>query len=299
MVKDNTAPAIHVSLRFRRLAVSYLRHVHAPAAHFSASVSTIAGLACWLSATLVADATGVGGFDVPALAASAAPCGGMGDEQGWTDLLAEGLSAWKTPRGDWLEVAEVELDPQSPRKFVTRAGTGVFFNGKAGKNLFTKQKYADVELHLEFNLPKGSNSGVKFHGHYEVQLYDSFGKKEVTGEDCGGIYPRAEAKPRYHHIDRGIPPRVNACKPPGQWQTLEVVFQAPRFDAAGKKVKNARIARAVLNSQLIHENQELLTPTGDRWQNAEMAEGPLMLQADHGPVAFRNARLRPVRSDAQ
>jgi hypothetical protein len=55
----------------------------------------------------------------------------------------------------------------------------------------------------------------------------------------------------------------------------------------------------VLNSQLIHANQELLTPTGDRWQNAEMAEGPLMLQADHGPVAFRNARPRPVRSDAQ
>jgi len=78
------------------------------------------------------------------------------------------------------------------------------------------------------------------------------------------------------------------------WQTLDIVFQAPRFDAAGKKTANARIVRAVLNGQVIHENQELLTPTGDRWKNPEMAEGPIMLQGDHGPIAFRNVRVRPV-----
>jgi Domain of Unknown Function (DUF1080) len=217
-----------------------------------------------------------------------------GDDKGWIDLFAKDFAAFKAPYGEWLAVGAVQLDPQNPRKFVTEAGTGVHVNGKAGKNLYTRQKFADVELHLEFNLPKGSNSGVKFHGHYEIQLYDSFGKKEVSGEDCGGIYPRAEAKPKYHHIDKGIAPKVNASKPPGQWQTLEVVFLAPRFDATGKKMRNARIARARLNGQLIHENQELLTPTGDRWQDAEMAEGPLMLQADHGPVAFRNVRLRPM-----
>src|SRR5205085_1329042 len=135
---------------------------------------------------------------------------------------------------------------------------GVWFNGNnKAKNLYTKQKFADVEVHLEFNLSKGSNSGVKFHGHYEIQLQDSFGKKELTGEDCGGIYPRAEAKPKYHHLDKGIAPKVNACKPHGQWQTLEVTFRAPRFDAAGKKVQNARIVRAVLNGQVIHTEQEL------------------------------------------
>ena len=219
-----------------------------------------------------------------------------GDDKDWIDLFAHDLGAFKTPRGDWLDVGDVRLDPHNPRKFVTEPGKGVHFtNGKAaGKNLYTKQKLGDVELHLEFNLPQGSNSGVKFHGHYEIQLCDSFGKKEVSGEDCGGIYPRADAKPRYHHIDKGVPPKVNACKPPGEWQTLDVVFIAPRFDPAGKKVQNARIARAVLNGQVIHENQELLTPTGDRWKNAEMAEGPLMLQGDHGPVAFRNARVRPL-----
>lgn len=220
--------------------------------------------------------------------------GSAGDDKGWIDLFANGLDAFKAPAGDWLDVGDVRLDPKNPRKFVTASGKGVYVNAKGSKNLYTKKKFGDVELHLEFNLPKSSNSGVKFHGHYEIQLCDSFGKKEVSGEDCGGIYPRAEAQPRYHHIDKGIPPRVNACKAPGQWQTLEVVFVAPRFDASGKKMQNARIARAVLNGQLIHENQELLTPTGDRWKNAEMAEGPLMLQADHGPVAFRNVRVRPM-----
>ena len=208
------------------------------------------------------------------------------------------MDAWKAPHGEWLEAGAVELDPQNPRKFVIRDGDGVHVNGSKGRtaNLYTKQRLGDVELHLEFNLPRDSNSGVKFHGHYEIQLCDSFGKKEVSGDDCGGIYPRAEVvKGKYRHIDKGVPPKVNACKPAGQWQTLDVVFLAPRFDAAGKKVKHARIVRAVLNGQLIHEDQDLLTPTGDRWQNAEMAEGPLMLQADHGLVAFRNVRIRPVK----
>jgi hypothetical protein len=225
---------------------------------------------------------------------AAAASGQSSDAKGWTDLFADGLEAWKTPRGDWHSAGDVGLDPQNPRKLVAQDGKGVWLSSGKSKNLYTKDRFADVELHLEFNLPKGSNSGVKFHGHYEIQLYDSFGKTELTGEDCGGIYPRAELRPKYTYLDKGIPPKVNACKPAGEWQTLEVVFQAPRFDANGKKVKNARIAKAILNGQVIHEDQELLTPTGDRWKSAEMFEGPLMLQADHGPVAFRNLRVKAV-----
>jgi hypothetical protein len=155
-------------------------------------------------------------------------------------------------------------------------------------------QFGDIELHLEFLIPKGANSGVKFHGHYEIQIYDSFGKKkQLTGEDCGGIYPRAESRPFYQHIDKGIPPRVNAARAPGQWQTLEAIFVAPRFDESGKKVANARLLKVLLNGQLIHDNVELQWPTGDRWKNKEFARGPLMLQGDHGPVAFRNVRVRP------
>ena len=213
------------------------------------------------------------------------------------DMLAYNLAAWKTPYGEWKEVGGVELDAKNIKKLLPKDGKGVWYNGPKGRaaNLFSKQKFADVELHIEFNVPKGSNSGIKFHGHYEIQILDSFGKKEVSGEDCGGIYPRAVLNPRYTHIDKGIAPKVNACKAPGEWQTLDVVFLAPQFDKDGKKIKNAMIAKAVLNGQIIHDKQELLTPTGDRWKNAEMREGPMMIQADHGPVAFRNMTVKVLK----
>ena len=232
------------------------------------------------------------------LCCACASAAALGQESAPLELLGNDLSAWKEPHGDWRQVGGVELDPKDPRKFIATEGKGVWYNGPKGnaRNLFSKQKFADVEVHLEFNVPKRSNSGIKFHGHYEIQILDSFGKKELTGDDCGGISPRAELKPKYHHIDKGIAPKVNACKAPGEWQTLDVVFLAPRFDKDGKKVKNAMVAKAVLNGQVIHEKQELLTPTGDRWKNPEMFEGPLMLQADHGPVAFRNLRVRVIEA---
>ena len=97
------------------------------------------------------------------------------------------------------------------------------------------------------------------------------------------------AEPGMSALNLAIP---NACKPAGQWQTFDIVFLAPRFDKDGKKTANARLPKVLLNGVLIHDNVELLTPTGDRWRGPEMAEGPLMLQADHGPVAFRNLKIR-------
>lgn len=212
----------------------------------------------------------------------------------WQALLAKDLAAFRTPHGQWQPVADVVLDPANPRKLAGKEGTGAWWNGPKGRtnNLYTKQKFGDLEISLEFMMSKGSNSGIKFHGHYEIQICDSFGKKQVGGEDCGGIYPRAVLNPRYTHIDKGIAPKVNACKAPGDWQSLQAHFQAPRFDQDGKKIANARIVLAKLNGQVIHENQELQTPTGDRWKGPEMAEGPLMIQADHGPVGFRNVQVR-------
>ncbi len=230
---------------------------------------------------------------------SFAVVGALGAQtSGRLELFADKLPAWKEPHGDWREVAGVELDPKNPRKFVAKEGRGAWYNGPKGnaKNLFSKEKFADVEIHLEFNIPKGSNSGIKFHGHYEIQILDSFGKKELTGEDCGGVYPRADViKGRYTHLDKGIAPKVNACKAPGEWQTLDVTFLSPRFDKDGKKIKNTMIEKAMLNGQMIHEKQELLTPTGDRWKNPEMVEGVLMFQADHGPVAVRNMSVRAIK----
>jgi hypothetical protein len=215
-------------------------------------------------------------------------------EDAWLPLMAKDLAAFKAPHGQWQQVAEVTLDPMNPRKLSAKDGQGAWYNGLKGRtsNLYTKQKYGDLEISLEFMMSKGSNSGIKFHGHYEIQICDSFGKKEVGGEDCGGIYPRAEAEPRYHHIDKGIAPKTNACKAPGEWQTLHAIFLAPRFNDKAKKIANAKLTRVTLNGQVIHQNQELLTPTGDRWKGPELAEGPFMIQADHGPVAYRNVKVR-------
>jgi 3-keto-disaccharide hydrolase len=213
-------------------------------------------------------------------------------------LFAKGLDAFKTPHGEWKEAESVTLDAANPRRLAFKEGCGIWVNGAKGRtaNLYTKDKHGDLAVHLEFLMAKGSNSGIKFHGHYEIQLADSFGKKDVTASDCGGVYPRAEATPAYHHIDKGIPPMSNACKAPGEWQSLDIVFRAPRFDDQKKKTAHARLEKVTLNGVVIHDNVELLTPTGDRWRGPEMSEGPLMLQADHGPVAFRNLSVQmPAR----
>ncbi len=230
-------------------------------------------------------------FSAMALLLLLAPTQAQG--KGWIDLMS--LEAWKKPSDKWISAADATLHPDNPRLLVAKPGKGIFLNGLKGNanNLLSQQVFGDLEVHVEFLISKGSNSGVKFHGHYEIQINDSWGKKELTGDDCGGVYPRAEIKPRYHAIDKGIAPRVNACRPPGEWQTLEVIFLAPRFDAAGTKTAHARLVKALLNGQLIHDNVELKTPTGDRWKNQEFPVGPLFLQADHGPVAFRNVRVRP------
>jgi hypothetical protein len=207
------------------------------------------------------------------------------------------LEAWKPPHGDWDIGGDAILDNDNPRKLVAKPGKGVIVQTGKAKNLLSKDSFGDIELHLEFMVPKGSNSGVKFHGHYEIQIHDSWGVNNPTASHCGGVYPRAEAKPKYHHIDKGIPPLVNACKKPGEWQTLDVIFLAPRFDAKGGKIANARLVKVLLNGTLIHDNVELKTPTGDRWKNNEFATGPLYLQADHGGVAFRELRIRPYTTD--
>jgi hypothetical protein len=219
------------------------------------------------------------------------------DEPGWIDLMrSSSLDAWKPPTGAWTFVGDVHLDPENPRKLAPEPGTGVLYNGPTGKtnNLVTKEAYGDLEAHVEFLIPKGSNSGVKFEGLYEIQILDTAGKEALKGSDSGGIYPRAEAKPKYHYLDEGHPPRINAALPAGRWQTLDATFRAPRFDETGKKVANARFVRVALNGKVIHEDVEADTPTGSAWVKKEPPTGPFLLQADHGPVAFRNVRIRPL-----
>lgn len=231
-----------------------------------------------------------------------APCGAVAEDRPWTELSGDrGLAAWRQPTGDWQTAGAVEVDGRRPTRLAIHPGRGVLVNGAAGKtnDLLSREEFGDVEVHAEFLIPKGSNSGVKLQGLYEIQILDSFGVRRPKGSDCGGIYPRAELTPRYHHIDDGVPPRVNAARPAGQWQSLDIVFQAPRFGADGKKTANARFVRVVLNDRVIHENVEVATPTGHAWRLKEVARGPLLLQGDHGAVAFRNVRVRSYRPKSE
>ena len=209
-----------------------------------------------------------------------------------------GLDAWKAPVEGWLAVGSVGLDPKDPKKLAAEEGSGVIYNGPAGRarNIISKEEFGDVELHVEFLLPKGSNSGVKFQSVYEVQLFDSFGStRKPTGRDNGGVYPRSEEKPRYHQIDDGYAPLANASKAPGEWQVLDATFLAPRFDAKGQKIACARIT-AVLNGKTVQDNLEVHSPTGSAWRDKEKTTGPILIQADHGPVAFRNLKARRLPS---
>ncbi len=226
-----------------------------------------------------------------------AAAAGRADE-GWIELSSgpNAFDAWQAPTGDWFVADNVQLDPKDSKRLTgTPGGHGILVDPKGRtKNLVTKQKFTDLEVECDFLIAKKSNSGVKLMGLYEIQILDTHDAKELTGDSCGGIYPRAEEKPKYHHIDDGVAPRVNAAKPAGEWQTLHIIFQAPRFDAAGKKTSNAKFIKVVLNDQVVHENVEVEYPTGAAWRlKKETPTGPLLLQGDHGPVAFRNIRVRP------
>ena len=203
------------------------------------------------------------------------------------------LSAWRAPLGEWQVAAGVSLNATNAKLFAIEAGSGVLVNGAKGttRNLISDFEFSDVEAHVEFVVPKNSNSGVYFLGRYEVQVFDSFGQATPKYSDCGGIYAScSDPKPDF----AGRPPSVNASKVPGEWQSFDVVFRAPRFDAAGKKTENARFIQVTHNGRVIHENVEAPRPTCAAMALDEKPKGPLILQGDHGPVAYRNVRLRRV-----
>ena len=209
------------------------------------------------------------------------------------------LDAFRPPLGEWEVVVAAALDPVDPTKLQSAPGKGVAVNGANGRteHLVTKHEHGDIDLHIEFMVPKGSNSGVYLQGRYEIQILDSWGVQEVAHSDCGGIYQRWNNAEGIAEDDRGYegrPPILNASRPPGVWQSFDIVFQAPRFDADGNKTANARFLSVKHNGITIHQDEELTGPTRAAMFSDEKPLGPLMLQGDHGPVAFRNLRITPL-----
>lgn len=152
----------------------------------------------------------------------------------------------------------------------------------------TKERFGDCRLYLEFNIqpdPTGKrtagNSGVYIQHRYEIQILNSAGQPPSKG-GCGAIY-------------QFKPPDTNQSKPPGEWQSYDITFRAPRWDAEKKKVSNARIT-VIHNGVKVHNGVEVPRKTGAG--KAEGPEpGPLYLQQHGNKVFFRNIWLLPLDAE--
>lgn len=206
------------------------------------------------------------------------------------------LSAFHSSGSNWQIAGGVSSDYQTEHSMDIQDGTGTAVNipvNGENENLFTKLEHGDIELQVEFMVPKGSNSGIYFQGRYEVQIFDSWGIEDPQFSDAGGIYERwDESKSEGQEGYDGHAPLVNAGKAPGLWQEYHILFRAPRFDVNGNKIRNARFDWVELNGKRIHEDVEVSGPGRGAAFEDETAKAPLMLQGDHGPVAFRNIRYK-------
>lgn len=162
------------------------------------------------------------------------------------------LTGWKEPLGTWSTVGEIFLDAAKPKAFATKPGSGIMLNTV---DIVSATEHGDVQIHVEFNVSKGSNSSIYVQGRYEIQVFDSFGKDPIAVHDCGALYERWNPqRGKSNEGYEGHTPAVNASKPPGEWQSFDITFRAPRFDAFGKKIENAKFIKVLHNGKVIHEN---------------------------------------------
>jgi hypothetical protein len=158
-------------------------------------------------------------------------------------------------------------------------------------SILTKKKFGDCQLHVEWAAPVPAtgesqdrgNSGVFLMEKYEVQVLDCYNNKTYADGMTAAIYGQ-------------YPPAVNACRPPGEWQTYDIVFHRPRFDQKGTLISPARMT-VLHNNILVHDNAVLTGPTENKQRPPYLAHAdklPISLQ-DHGnPIRFRNIWIREL-----
>ena len=199
----------------------------------------------------------------------------------------EDLEKWKTDRTP----KEVKAGaPERPAEWTVENGQLIVVPKKG--TLVTKEQFRDVQLHAEFWHPadiegKGQgrgNSGIFLMGMYEVQVLDNYQAETYADGMVGSMYGQ-------------YPPLVNAARQPGQWQTYDIVFRAPRYEGE-RVVKPARMT-VMLNGVVVQDAVELLGPTTHKlltkYPKTHPDKGPVKLQ-DHGhPVRFRNIWVRELK----
>jgi Domain of Unknown Function (DUF1080) len=168
---------------------------------------------------------------------------------------------------------------------------GYFETGAKTGSMFTRESFGDVQLHVEWSAPPAvsgtsqgrGNSGVMLMGRYEVQVLDMYNNKTYADGGAASLYGQ-------------WPPLVSAPRPPGEWQTYDIIFEAPKFE--GDKLVKPAFATVFWNGVLAHHRQELQGPTSHR--NApkyvpHAAELPLTLQDHSNPVRYRNIWIRRLK----
>ena len=157
-------------------------------------------------------------------------------------------------------------------------------------SLVTRQHFGDVQLHVEWKAPADwqgpwdnrGNNGVMLMSLYEIQIFDSYNEK---------LYPDGQAAAVYAQT----PPLVNACRKPGEWQSYDIFFTAPKWD--GEKLITPPRITMLHNGLLVHLNQEIYGETGHKViprQRKQVSTGPLLLAGHNCPVRFRNIWVRKL-----
>ena len=188
------------------------------------------------------------------------------------------LDAWTPQRSAWPIKDGAMTVP-------SRASAG-------GENaLVTKQRFGDVQLHLEFRSPnpptKSSqdrgNSGIWFMQRYEVQILDGYRNPTYADGTVGAVYGWK-------------PPLVNASRAPGEWQSYDIIFERPRFGPDGSLLRPAYVT-ALLNGVVVQNHRAMLGTTVWRQVAKYTAHGdaaPIQLQDHDSPVSYRNIWVRPL-----
>ena len=159
--------------------------------------------------------------------------------------------------------------------------------------IHTKEGFGSMQLHVEFREPSPAvgedqdrgNSGVFLMGLYEIQVLDSYNNKTYADGSAAAVYGQ-------------YPPLVNASRPPGQWQTYDIVFHAPKFGEDGKVLRKARVT-VLHNGVLVQDNVEIQGQTSHDVPEYEAgpAKLPLALQDHNHPVRFRNVWVRELMAE--
>ncbi len=189
---------------------------------------------------------------------------------------------------DGKDLSKWEHDGGAPAKWVVK--DGYFECAPGAGDLVTKDKFGDIQLHLEWSEPpdqKGisqahGNSGVLFMHRYEIQVLGAYKNPTYADGQAGAIYGQ-------------WPPLANPARPDGEWQVYDIVFEAPRFD--GTKLTKSAYQTVFMNNVLLHNHKEVMGAMVYRQvatYTAHAPEEPLALQDHHNPVRFRNIWARPL-----